>query len=313
MIRSLAFASLVLILAGQLLAAGPQQIQAPLQKGPLQAPIQKAPIQAPQPRVVTKTIMVPHVEYQTRMVTDYVCTSVPRQRTVPVTRMVPETHMVVRRFPVVTPQPRTKIEVYRVCHMEYEEVPATITVCVPYIEMRQGVRTVCSMVQETVMQTVSEESGHWEDAPSAGGPVQKGMEQAPLQKGPIQKGRVWVPEVVKRQVPVTTWRPETTQVPFEYPVHLTRLESRPTTRTLARPRYETKEREIHYTVPVTTYVEREVPHTVCRPVTEERVVHYTECVRTPVEREVRVPVCTLVPKTITYTIWPCDTCPACGY
>ncbi len=311
MLRSLASVSFVLVLAGHALAAGPQQVQAPLQKGPIQAPIQKGPIQAPQPQVVTKTIMVPHVEYRSKVVIDYVSTPVPRQRVVHVTRMVPETTMVMRQFPVVTPQPRTRIETYRVCHMEYEEVADTITVCVPYTEMRQGVRTVCNMVKEVVMHTVTEEGGHWEDAPSAG-PVQKGMEQAPLQKGPIQgpiqKGRVWVPEVIKKQVPVVHYRPEYTQVPYEYPVHLTRLESRPITRTVARPRYETKEREIHYTVPVTTYVEREVPRTVCRPVVEEKVVHYTDYVRTPVERQVTVPVCTMVPKTITYTIWPCQSC-----
>jgi hypothetical protein len=139
------------------------------------------------------------------------------------------------------------------------------------------------------------------------------VEQVPLQKGPIQKERVWVPEVIKKQVPVTTWRPEYTQVPFEYPVHLTRLESRPITRTVARPRFETKEREIHYTVPVTTYVEREVPRTVCRPVVEEQVVHYTDYVSTPVERTITVPVCTLVPKTITYTIRPCEACKSCNY
>src|SRR5688500_5292379 len=101
MFRSLAFVSLVLFMAGRTLAVGPSQVQAPFQ-----APIQKAPIQTP--AVVTKTIMVPHVEYQTRTVPDVICTPVARQKTVPVTRMVPETHMVVRRFPVVTPQPRTK-------------------------------------------------------------------------------------------------------------------------------------------------------------------------------------------------------------
>jgi hypothetical protein len=173
------------------------------------------------------------------------------------------------------------------------------------------------MVKETVMETVTEEGGHWEDAP-ASGPVQKGAEQVPLQKGPIQgpvqKGRVWVPEVIKKQIPVTTWRPEYTQVPYEYPVHLTRLESRPIMRTVPRPRFERKEREIHYTVPVTTYVDREVPVTVRKPVVEDKVIHYTEIVRTPVEREVRVPVCKMVPKTITYTIQPCGSCcTSCGY
>ena len=299
-------------------AAEPEQVQSPLQvagaKGTDSSPDSKSPRAAPQ--VVTKTIYVPHVTYKSITVTDYVCTQVPRQRTVHVTRMVPETRMVVRRFPVVTPQTRTAIQSYMVCHMDYEKVQGTTTVCVPYTEMRQGVRTVCNMVKETVMQTVTEEGGHW-DIVTPSGPVQKGAEQAPLQKGPIQapiqKGRVWVPEVIKRQVPVTTWRPQYTQVPYEYPVHLTRLEARPITRTVPRPRYERKEREVHYTVCVTTYEEREVPFTVCRPVVEERVVHYTELVRTPVAREVRVPVCTMVPKTITYTIQPCYSCTPCGH
>jgi hypothetical protein len=312
MSRSLAFASLVFAFVGHTLAAGPGQapLQAPVQKGP----IQKEIVQAPQ--VFTKTIYVPEVEYKTITVTDYVCEEVPRQRTVPVTRMVPDTRMVVRRYPVVTPEPRTRIETYMVCHMDYEEVKDTIMVPVPYTEMRQGMRTVCNMVKETVMKTIIEESGHWEDAPA--GPVQKGAEQAPLQKGPIQgpiqKGRVWVPETIKKQVPVVNYRPEYTQVPYEYPVHLTRLEARPITKTVPRPRYERKEREIHYTVPVTRYEEREVPITVCRAVVEEKVVHYTETIRTPVPREVRVPVCKWVPKTITYTVQPCESCcTTCGY
>lgn len=307
MFRSLAFVSLVLVLAGRTLAVGPAQVQAPLQAPIQKSPIQKVPIQKPQ--VVTKTIMVPHVEYQTRTVPDVICTPVVRQKTVPVTRMVPETHMVVRRFPVVTPQPRTKIETYTVCHMDFETVHDTITVPVPHTEMRQGMRTVCNMVKETVMQTVTEEGGHWEDVPSKFPPIQKGgPEQGPLQKGPVQKERVWVPEVIKKQVPVVNYRPEYTQVPYEYPVTVTHLEKRPITRTVPRPRYETKHREIHYCVPVTNYVEREVPVTVCRPVVDYQSVNYTEIVRTPTTREITVPVCTMVPKTITYTIQPCESC-----
>jgi hypothetical protein len=304
MFRSLAFASIVLALAGHALAAGPKQVQAPFQ-----APIQKAPIQAPKPQVVTKTIMVPHVEYQTRTVPDVICTPVVRQKTVPITRMVPETHMVVRRIPHVTHEPRTRIQTYTVCHMEYDLVKDVISVPVPYTEMRQGTRTVCNMVAETVMQTITEETGHYEDVPSKEGPIQKGgPEQGPLQKGPIQKERVWVPEIIKKQVPRTVYRPEYSQVPYEYPVTLTRYESRPITRTIPRPRYETKHREIHFTVPVTNYVEREVPYTVCRPVVDYQVVNYTEIVRTPTTREITVPVCTMVPKTITYTIEACETC-----
>src|SRR5688500_4214947 len=121
MFRSLALAPVVLALAGHTLAADPAQVQ-----DTYQAPDQKASNQTTQ--VVTKTIMVPHVEHQTRTVLDVICTPVVRQKTVAVTRMVPETHMVVRRFTVVTPQPRTKIEAYTVCHMEYDQVKDVISV-----------------------------------------------------------------------------------------------------------------------------------------------------------------------------------------
>jgi hypothetical protein len=70
--------------------------------------------------------------------------------------------------------------------------------------------------------------------------------------------------------------------------------------------YETKSREVAYLVPVTKYVERQVPHTVCRQVTEEKVVNHTEMVPTPVERTVTVPVCTMVAKQVSYTVRCCS-------
>src|SRR5687768_11375164 len=67
------------------------------------------PVQAPpvcQPQTITKTIMVPRVEYRTMTVPDFVCKPVVHQRTVPVTRMIPETTVVTRQVPIVTPEAR---------------------------------------------------------------------------------------------------------------------------------------------------------------------------------------------------------------
>jgi len=243
-----------------------------------------------QPQTVTKTILVPHTQYKTMTVSAVVCKPVVRQKTIPVTRLIPETTMVTRMVPVVTPAARTRVESYQICHMNFETVNDTVTIQVPHTEMRQGTRTVCRSVTETVMRTVCEDAGHYDSRAYTDC------------HGCVQTCRVWVPQTVTRQVPVTVSRPEYVEVPYEYPVTVCQPETRTIARRIPKPTYETKTREVHFTVPVTSYVQRQMPHTVCRPVTEEKLVNYIEMVPETVERLIAVPVCTLVPQTVTCTV-----------
>lgn len=248
-----------------------------------------------EPQVVTKTIMVPQTTYKTMTVSDVVCKPELRQKMVTCTRMIPETTMVTRPIPVVTLEPRTRIESYRVCHMSYETVTETIQVPVPHTEMRQGVKTVAKPVYATEMRTVCRPAGRYEPRCTIDC------------HGCAQTCSVWVPGVETVEVPVTVCRPEFVEVPYSYPVTTCKYEPRTVTRQIPRPTYETKTREVAYTVPVTKYVDRQVPHTVLKPVTEEKMVTYTEMVPTPVQRTITVPICTLVPQEVTCTVG-CATC-----
>jgi hypothetical protein len=220
-----------------------------------------------------------------------------RQKAVPVTRMIPDTTSVVRRVPVVRLEARSREETYTVCHMNWEVVNDTITIQVPHTEMRQGSRTECRTVTDTVMRTVCEDAGFYDTRYTVDC------------HGCKQACQVWVPKTVTREVPVTVCRPEYVEVPYEYPVTVFHPEERNVSRRVPRPTYENKTRVINYTVPVTDYVEREFPKTVFRPVTEEKLVSYTEMVSETIERQVTVPVCTMVPKTISYTVGCADCAP----
>ncbi|MEX2173768.1 MAG: hypothetical protein WD872_05355 [Pirellulaceae bacterium] len=246
-----------------------------------------------EPRVVTETIMVPHVDYKTMTVRDVVCKPEVRQRTIQVTRMVSETTMVSRPYTVMVPVQRVRTEHYTVCRLEYEEIADSETIAVPYTEMRQGVRTVCQPVLATEYMAVCRDAGYCDTRSYTDC------------DGCVKTYQVWVPNVVEEQVPVQVMRPQMVEVPYEYPVTLCRPETRHFTRTAARPRYENRTRDVAYTVAVPQMRERQVPHTTSRPVVEERVVSYTEMVPHTVERTVTVPVCTLVPRQVSYTVG-CD-------
>jgi hypothetical protein len=120
--------------------------------------------------------------------------------------------------------------------------------------------------------------------------------------------------MVSEQVPVTVYKPQFSQVPYNYEVVVCHPEQRTVTHQIPRPVYETRTREVTCVVPVPKQVERQVPHTTLRPVMENKIVNYTELVPERVERQVQVPVCTLVPKQVTYAVPPpCGPGMACGW
>jgi hypothetical protein len=289
-------------------AAGPVPLQAPV-KGAVQAPIQ-APTQAPfpspakeayAPQVVTKTIMVPQTTYKTITVPAVVCKPEVRQKTVAVCRSIPETTFETCLETVMVPERRFKTVSYNACRMTFETVTRPITVMVSHAETRQGMRTVCKPVPTQETQTVCRDLGQWST---------KSYIDC---YGCEQTCRVWAPNVVTEQVPVTVWKPSFVEEPYTYTDIVCRPQTREITEHIPRPVYETKTREVAYLVPVPKQVERRIPRTTYRQVTEERVVNYTVMVPQHIERTVRVPVCTMVPKQITYTVPACPPCDRCGW
>lgn len=165
---------------------------------------------------------------------------------------------------------------------------------VPHEETRQGTRTVCRTVPETTTRTVTRDCGRWGtqtlEVPCSrrnpcGGGYSCGC--APATRTVCR--RVWGPNVTTEEVPVTTYRTVTEEVPYEYTEVVCRPEERQ--RTVKVCSYRTEERT--RTVPVTRY----------RAETKIRMVkecsYETQTVPVQVQKEVQVRVCKMEPKTIT--------------
>jgi hypothetical protein len=240
----------------------------------------------PPPQLVTKTIMVPQTTYKTITVQGMACKPEIRQTTVMACRLVPETAMVNCLKMVVEPQTRTWTETYTACTMTYETAQKQITVMVPHRELRQGVRTVCKPVETQVMKTVCKDMGQWA--------VKSYVDIC----GCTQTCQVWMPNIVTEQVPVTVWKPNFVEEPFQYEEIVCKPEIRNVTVQIPKPVYETKARQVSCMVPVCRTVEAQVPRTTYRKVMEPKVVNYMAMVQVPVTKQVQVPVCTMVPQTV---------------
>jgi hypothetical protein len=248
------------------------------------------PVVAEGPQVITKTVLVPQVAYKTIAVPGYACKPEVRQATVQACRLVPETKMVTALRTVVEPQRKTWTEHYTACRMTFETVERQVTQMVPHRQLRQGVRTVCKLVQAQAMQTVCRDLGQW---------TSKSYVDA---AGCTQTCQVWQPNIVTEQVPVTVWKPQFVQEPYQYEEIVCKPVVRNVVARVPRPVFEPKTREVSCIVPVCRLVQQEVPCTSYRAVVEPKVVNYTAMVSVPVTRQVTVPVCTLVPKTVTCVV-----------
>jgi YTV len=284
------------------LGASKSPLQSPLQAS-VQAPDKavQAPVQAPAqcgPQYVTCTIMVPQTTYKTITVPAVICRPETRQQNVTVCRMVPETQMVTCKSTICVPEQRTATQNYTVCRMVPETVSRQITVMVPQTETRQGTRTVCRPVAVQETRTVCKDMGHCE--------TRCYVDCC----GCTRTCEVWVPNIVTEQVPITVYKPQNYQENFNYQVTVCHPEQRTITQQVAKPVYETRSRQVNYTVPVAKQIERQVPQTTLRQVTENKVVNYTVMVPQKIERQVTVPVCTMVPKQVTYAVPP--PCSSCG-
>lgn len=173
-----------------------------------------------------------------------------------------------------------------VCRTIYETVekPYTCTVMKPVFSTVQ--RPVCRVVCEPVTTycTVCVDQGHWEKPPATDGCC------APCP--------VWVPNIVKKQVPVTKYVPKTVTEMCSVPVcHLV-------------PEQVTKVMKYPVCRVVQENVIRRIPQIVCRVVNETvtKQVPYTVCHQQPYTVKVSVPRC--VPRPCTTG---CATAPSAPY
>lgn len=170
---------------------------------------------------------------------------------------------------------KTLTAVRYVPETQYRE--CTQTVCRPVYETaeREVCYTVCKPVRE--IQTVKVCSGHWETrtipASSSCDPC------APAQAE--RKCRVWVPQIVEKQVECVKCVNETQTKRVPYTVCRMVAEQR----TIKIPYTVCRAENYQTTVPVVRYVAKQVPYTVtrCEPVVVTRQVPVTVCKATACE------------------------------
>ncbi len=317
------------------------------------------------PVMIERTVMVPTYVTEKRVVHETVYHTEARTKTVTVNKCVPRQVEKTRSYTVMVPQQQTKTVNYVVCKPVYEtktreyvvEVPQwseveekytvrvpvwhdqerQYTVMVPTTEKRQGTRRVARCIPTTEQRTVRCDEGHWEtqmvEVPCYSPCNNCGHCRACC--SPVTQTvcrRVWMPNVVEKQVDVTVYKQVVEDVPYEYCVTVCKPETRtetvkvcsytdeertctrkvctykPETRTqtyqVCKYVHETQAREVTCTVYVPQQKTETCTVTVYDMVPEERQVTYNVCVPEVVEKEINVCVCRMVPKTIQV--------PACG-
>ncbi len=268
-------------------------------------------------RIVTCTQYVPQVREQ--LVTRYKRVTetqqVERQYTVmvqqPQTRSVTQTvykpvyETKTRQCQVQVPVWTEQEQQYTCQVPVYETVDKQYTVMVPHQEKRAGTRKVCKIVPVQEVRKVTCDEGHWDsqmvEVPCRGGCCRVCGRRCRFsgcgccdQCTPATRTvcrKVWVANLVTREVPVTVCKTVVEDVPYECMV------------TVCRPEVRTcKERVCHYKTEIRTRKVR-----VCSYRTESRPQTYQTCKMVPqqVTRQVTCMVC--VPKTVTRTC-PVTTC-----
>lgn len=263
-----------------------------------------------QTQLVERKILVPTtvMENQTVKVTKFRPET--RAQTVTVYRQVPETREVPQQYTVLVPEQRTRTVTRIVQREVVRNVEQPYAVMVPYQEQRQAFRTVTRMVPIPETRVVYRAGGRWETR-VLGVPYMTaygGCTPCPPQPCTT---RVWVPEVIRQPVTVTTMKPVVEREPYNHTV------------TLFRP--ETRSRMIQVRECVPEQVSHQETFTVQVPQTQTRMVQVTEyrtvpeqqqqqcTVMVPYEEDVQVqvPVCRMVEQTVTTPVQTCSTVAPC--
>ena len=278
----------------------------------VRAPVQYVERTLCAPQWVTETRKVPVVEYRTEQ----------RERTYTVYKRVPETKQVTREYTRMVPETRTRIQNYSVCKPVWravekqctvsvpvwKDVTRQCTVMVPHQEVRTTMRRVCKSVPVEKARTVCEDHGRWETR----------VCERVCRCGccscctRVCTRRVWVPNIVRKQVPYTAYERQWIEVPHTYSVTVCKPETRTYLEKVCEYRSETRTRTVRLCEYRREERSRVVKYTICVPkkmiktctltsykcVPETRVEEYSVCVPYTVEKEVQVNVCRMVPKTV---------------
>jgi YTV len=259
---------------------------------------------------VERTIYVPKLVPETRIVHQTICEPEVRERQITVCRRVPESRQVTENFTVMVPQRRSRTVNYTVCKPVWSEVEQAYTVCIPQTETRTGTRTVCRPVQVQETQTVTRNVCVWEEIPcdgSCGGQtvVQKSASQkggdTVVQKSPTRghKHRVLRTHSVTEEVPVTVCKTEIYEEEYTYNVTTYRKEHRTRKVRVCSLVNEQRSREVAYTVCVPEQRTRTRNVTTYKTISEQKTQKYTVMVPRTVQKEITVTVCKMVPQQVT--------------
>ena len=278
------------------------------------------------PQMVTETKMCTVTEYRNetreREYTVYKRVAETSARSCDVTVMVPEQRTRVEKYTVMRPVTRTVAQTYKVQVPVWQEVPQSYTVQVPQVEVRQAYRTTCRKVPVTVMKTVCRDAGCWVNQTAqvpACDPCGRAVMRTVCRP-------VYMPKMVSEQVPVTCYKTEQVQVPYQYNVTVCKPQVRTRTVRVCNYRMETRQRNVqvcetecvpmtrnvNYTCMVPQKQQRSYNVTTYRMIPEKRVQTYKVCVPHQVQKPVQVKACRMVPETVRVPVCdPCDSCNDC--
>lgn len=277
----------------------------------------------PVAQCVEKTIMVPQFVTEMRTVRCREYEPQQREYTVNRVRWVRETETVERKCTEWVREERVKEVTYTVCKPVWVEETRTRTVMVPKKVTVEGTRKVCKMVPVEETRTVCVDEGHWEERPCKPGllgrcrlcrhrcqPTVKACCEvdacAPACTPAVTccTCKVWVPNIVKKEVTVTCHKPQWTEEPCTYTKVVCEPVEKEYTVRVCKWEKEEVTRECKYTVCVPKEVVKPVQVVRCRKVVEPITKTCTVMVPKIVEKEVPVRVCKMVPKTIQVPVCP---------
>ncbi len=267
---------------------------------------------------VEKTVLVPQMVLETRKVKMIECRPEVREETVMVHRLVPETKAVQRECVVMVPETRTRTETCLVPRLVWKTATKEVTVMVARTKRVQGTRRVCKLMPVQEMRTICVDQGHWEERTCEVAcpvcccrPCTCTPAKACAPATVVQTCKVWVPNIVQKQVQVTCLKPVWVDEPCERLVTVCQPERRTCTVRLCQCMLEKRTRTVQYTVCVPKRQVRTEQVTVCKCVAEPQVRQCTVLVPHEVEKEVQVAVFRMVPKTVKVPVCLCPTTACC--
>ena len=257
---------------------------------------------APAICMVERTVLVPQMFTELRKVQVTECRAESQTRKVTVCKLVEEKKEVPFEYIEWKSEMKTRQESFQVLVPEWKDITTEFNVMVSHTEKRQGSRKVARCVPTTEKQTVCEYGGHWEDRQVRVQTFVQGCDACgrptccPQMTTCVQ--RIWIPEVVRKQIDVTVNRIICEDQPYEYEVTVCKPEKRTCTQRVCTHKSETRTRDVQYTVSVPEKKIGTRTVVCCKPVTEEKEVSCTVMVPYKVEREIQVCVCRMVEKRI---------------